>query len=97
MKTSPVRYTIRPADPAAHRFEIACEVLTPDPEGQQFSLPAWIPGSYLIRDFSRHLIALRAESAGQAIPLQQREKHRWQIGIQLSCSFLEIYMPCFHP
>ena len=78
MKTSPVRYTIRPADPAAHRFEIACVILTPDPEGQQFSLPAWIPGSYLIRDFSRHLIALRAESAGQAIPLQQRDKHRWQ-------------------
>ena len=64
MKNYPVRYTIRPLNPAAHRFEVSCEVATPAPEGQLFSLPAWIPGSYLIRDFSLHIVAIRAEAGG---------------------------------
>ena len=61
MKTIPIRYAIRPSDPAAHRFAVRCSVAAPDPSGQQFALPAWIPGSYLIRDFARHIVKVRAE------------------------------------
>ena len=74
MKNFPVRYTIRPLNPAAHRFEVSCEVATPAPEGQRFSLPAWIPGSYLIRDFARHIVSIRAESAGQEVRLDALDK-----------------------
>ena len=49
----PIRYRIRPSDPAAHLFEVDCIVADPDPAGQRFALPAWIPGSYLIRDYAR--------------------------------------------
>ena len=78
MKTPPIRYSIRPTNPAAHRFEVTCTVTAPDPAGQCFSLPAWIPGSYLIRDFARHLVAIRAETAGQPVPLTKIDKHTWQ-------------------
>lgn len=78
MKYYPVRYTIRPLNPAAHRFEVSCEVATPAPEGQRFSLPAWIPGSYLIRDFARHIVAIRAEAGGKPVHLCKLDKQTWQ-------------------
>ena len=34
----------------------------PRPAGQRFRLPTWIPGSYLIREFARHFVHVRAEA-----------------------------------
>ncbi len=41
-------------------------------------MPAWIPGSYMIRDYARHVVAIRAESDGVAVPLKKLDKSRWQ-------------------
>jgi len=78
MKIIPIRYTIRPADPAAHLYEVSCRVEQPDPAGQRFALPAWIPGSYLIRDFARHIVAISAEAGGRPVALAKLDKHTWQ-------------------
>jgi predicted metalloprotease with PDZ domain len=78
MKNAPIRYTIRASSPVAHRFEASCTVAAPDPAGQRFALPAWIPGSYLIRDFARHIVAIRAEAGGRAVGLTKIDKHTWQ-------------------
>ncbi|MDR0576054.1 MAG: PDZ domain-containing protein [Candidatus Accumulibacter sp.] len=78
MDSVPVRYAIRPARPAAHRFTVSCTVAAPDPAGQRFALPAWIPGSYLIRDFARHVIAIRAEAGGKPVRLDKLDKHTWR-------------------
>lgn len=43
----PIRYTIVPKDPAAHLFEVTLTLADPDPAGQRFALPVWIPGSYM--------------------------------------------------
>jgi predicted metalloprotease with PDZ domain len=32
-------------------FEVRLTVADPDLEGQVFAMPAWIPGSYMIRDY----------------------------------------------
>ena len=74
----PICYAIRPLDPRAHRYEAICRVECPDPAGQRFALPAWIPGSYLIRDFARHIVAIRAESGGRPVRLSKLDKHTWQ-------------------
>ena len=80
MKPAHIRYRIRPSNPAAHLLEVACTVARPDPAGQRFALPAWIPGSYLIRDFARHIVAIRAEAADQPVRLDKIDKHTWQAG-----------------
>ncbi|WP_300451523.1 M61 family metallopeptidase [Accumulibacter sp.] len=77
MKTTPVRYSLRPSNLQAHLFEVRCTLTESDPAGQRFALPAWIPGSYLIRDFARHVVAIRAEAGGQAVPLEKVDKHTW--------------------
>src|SRR5690606_17168500 len=46
-------------------------------ERQRLSLPAWIPGSYLVREFSRHVSALEATQAGRPVPLAQLDKATW--------------------
>jgi predicted metalloprotease with PDZ domain len=76
MQPAPIRYSIVPSDPAAHLLEVRCTLPEPVADGQRFALPAWIPGSYLIRDFARHIVAIRAESAGQPVaPAQARQTH----------------------
>ena len=73
----PHRYTVYPKNPGAHLFEVTLTVEKPDPAGQLFSMPAWIPGSYMIRDYSRHVVLIRAESEGREIDLQKTDKSSW--------------------
>lgn len=78
MPTAPVRYQITPVRPEAHLFEVRCTVADPEPTGQRFSLPAWIPGSYLIREFARHVVSARATQRGRELALRKIDKHTWQ-------------------
>ena len=73
-----VRYRIVPIDPKAHLFEVTCDIAGPAPGGQRVALPAWIPGSYMIREFARHIVTIAAESAGRPIALAKLDKHTWQ-------------------
>lgn len=73
-----ILYTIAVKDAAAHLFEVTVTVAAPDPEGQLFSLPAWIPGSYMIREFARNIVRIEAISAAGPIVLTKRDKHTWQ-------------------
>ncbi len=73
-----IRYRIEPVDPHGHWFEVSCQLPDPDPAGQTFSLPAWIPGSYMIRDFARHVLDVRAHGAGRALALRKLDKQTWR-------------------
>lgn len=73
-----VSYRIRPVAPEAHLFEVSVTVAQPVAGGQVLRLPAWIPGSYMIREFARHIVAIRAESGSKAVALSKLDKHSWQ-------------------
>ncbi len=78
MNEHTILYRIRPAQPAAHVFTVTCTVAHPDPNGQQFFMPAWIPGSYTIRDFARNVVRISAECAEGPIPIERLDKNSWQ-------------------
>ncbi|HQY07187.1 MAG: M61 family metallopeptidase [Leptothrix sp. (in: Bacteria)] len=61
-----------------HHFDIAME-LADAPARLTVSLPVWIPGSYLVREFSRHLSGLSAERDGRPARLTPLDKHRWAV------------------
>ncbi len=71
-------YAIRPASPAAHLFHVTCRVERPDPLGQRFMLPVWIPGSYMIREFARNVVRISALAGGRRIALEKVDKHTWR-------------------
>lgn len=73
-----IHYTITPINPAAHLFRVTCCVYTPDPAGQVFRLPAWIPGSYMIREFARNIVELWAECDGTIIACEKIDKASWR-------------------
>lgn len=75
---SSIRYRLSVANAAAHIFDIRCEIAQPDPEGQCVRLPAWIPGSYTIRDFARHVIQIEARCEAGVAKLQKIDKHSWR-------------------
>ena len=69
-----LHYRILPADLHAHRYELRCELARPDADGQVFRLPSWIRGSYLVRDFAKHLLTVRAECGGEAVAVTRLDK-----------------------
>jgi len=78
MASRTIRYRIAPRSPEAHLFEVSVTVEAPDPGGQRFALPAWIPGSYMIREFARHVVAIRAVRGRRPVRLAKLDKHTWR-------------------
>ena len=60
-----VHYRIVPVDPVMHLFDVTLTINKPDSEGQLLSLPAWIPGSYMVREFARNIVSISASSEGR--------------------------------
>jgi len=76
-----IHYRIDIADVHAHLFRVTLTISRPAAL-QQLSLPVWIPGSYLVREFSKNLQGLRARQAARALPdgkLRQLDKCRWEV------------------
>ena len=76
-----VSYTVRVLDLHAHLFGVTLTIAKPAAE-QLVSLPVWIPGSYLVREFSKHLQRLQASQGRSSVPLTQQDKCSWQVHCQ---------------
>ncbi len=74
-----IQYRIYPSSPEAHIFSVTLLVKTPTASGQLLSLPAWIPGSYMIRDFARNLISITASCDGDPVTLSKLDKQTWKV------------------
>ncbi|TXI17349.1 MAG: M61 family peptidase, partial [Ottowia sp.] len=69
---------MRVASLHGHRYAVCLTIARPAAM-QRVSLPAWIPGSYLIREFARHLLPLHATQGGTARACRQIDKSTWDI------------------
>lgn len=76
---APVHYRVEIPDPSSQYFEVEARV----PSRQNhtdLALPAWTPGSYLIRDFGKHVYDLQAEGEdGSTLVVEARDKHTWRV------------------
>ena len=71
-----IHYRIDVASPQAHLFRVTVTIAQPAAE-QRLSLPAWIPGSYLVREFARNLQGVSAHQDRRSVPLRQLDKCTW--------------------
>src|SRR5690606_5139353 len=78
MKKQTLLYSVTPFDPSGHRLNVRLTIARPDPNGQELSMPAWIPGSYLIRDFSRQIETIQATSRGKPLAVTKTNNHTWR-------------------
>jgi len=74
-----LHYAITIADHGAHLFQVTLTIPSSSAAGHIVRLPAWIPGSYMIRDFARNLIDFEAHSAQQALAYKTVDKQTWQL------------------
>ena len=76
----PVSYTVRFPAPATHYAEIEAEVPADGLGAVELMMAAWTPGSYLIREYARHVEAVRAATpAGEPLAVAKSSKNRWRI------------------
>lgn len=74
-----LRYQVEMPQPAEHGYRVRCRLPEALPD-QRLRLPAWIPGSYLIRDFARHVVTVEArDDAGRAVPVTKLDKSTWEV------------------
>ncbi len=72
-----ISYEIVPSSPEAHLFKITLTLNTPAKNKQQFYIPAWIPGSYMIRDFARNVVSFKAWDSQGAVDWHKKDKQTW--------------------
>jgi len=77
-QTPAVQYTVGLGRLHAHLYTVTMVVATPQKD-QMLRLPVWIPGSYLVREFSKHLQELTARQNGRSVAVTQLEKAVWQL------------------
>lgn len=69
-----VQFHVTPLNVHEHLFGVRCVVAEPAAEGQVFTLPSWLRGSYLVRDFAKHVVAISAQANGQAVAIERLDK-----------------------
>jgi predicted metalloprotease with PDZ domain len=75
---APVHYRVEAFDPHAHLWRVTLSIAKPARQ-QIVSLPVWIPGSYMVREFSKHVQNLSATQNGKACGIDQLDKCTWQL------------------
>lgn len=73
-----VRYRVSMPHPHSHLFEV--EAHFPALDFLDAALPSWTPGSYLLREYARHVQDVTAEAeGGQALHVERTDKRTWRV------------------
>jgi len=74
-----IHYQVSLQSPQAHLFQVTMSV--PDTGSAELTLymPAWIRGSYMIRDFAKNLVTLEARSGGKSLVVKKLDKQNWSV------------------
>lgn len=76
----PISYVLRFPHPASHYVEVEATFPAADLDELELMMPVWTPGSYLVREYARHVEDLRATSPdGASLPVRKSRKNRWAI------------------
>ncbi len=79
LMSEPIRYRVSMPQPHSHLFEV--EATFPASSSDLVvCLPVWTPGSYLVREYSRHVQEFAAVDAeGQPVPFERLDKRSFRI------------------
>jgi predicted metalloprotease with PDZ domain len=75
-----IRYQVSLPQAQAHRVQVRMSVTDPPDDALSVAMPVWTPGSYLVREFARHVLDLSAADAeGRPLPVEKVDKNTWQV------------------
>lgn len=75
-----IHHKLSMPEPETHYFHVETTLTDFDESSIVMSLPVWTPGSYLVREFSRHINRVRAtDENGNQLNVDKIRKNKWQI------------------
>ncbi|MEA3336558.1 MAG: PDZ domain-containing protein [Chloroflexota bacterium] len=76
-----IQYAVSMPRPETHLFHVEVQVNDPEQAEFDFVMPSWTPGSYLIREFSRHVQEFEAfcPECGESLDWQKVNKNTWRV------------------
>ena len=74
-----IAYAVELAEPHAHIFRVTVTVPAPLDQEQVFTLPTWVPGSYMIRDMAGQIVSLKAVGNDASLPVTKIDKSTWRV------------------
>ena len=87
-----ISYTLKMTRPQNHYFQVEMQVEQVKQKTATVKLPVWAPGSYLVREFSRHLNQVKAYSLqGAALPVIKKTKNAWEVDLKGQTAFVLKY------
>jgi predicted metalloprotease with PDZ domain len=75
----PIRYTLRFPAASTHYMEVEAVYPTGGRPQVELFMAVWTPGSYLIREYQRHVEGITARASGRALSILKSAKNRWRV------------------
>jgi predicted metalloprotease with PDZ domain len=76
----PLQYVLRFPAPQTHYVEVEASVPTGGKPSVELLMAVWTPGSYLVREYARHVEDMRAAGVtGAPLAVEKTQKNRWRI------------------
>lgn len=79
-RTAPkIHYQVAMPEPSSHLFEVTLQVSGWDAPVLDLKLPVWTPGSYLVREYAKHLQDFSVQAGNSVLRWQKLAKNYWQV------------------
>lgn len=89
---TPISYTLNFLAPHTHYVDIKATIPTDEDSNVELMMATWTPGSYLIREFSRHVETLEARTRdGRLLAVKKSRKNRWIVDTERAESIVVSY------
>ncbi|PVH23909.1 M61 family metallopeptidase [Sphingobacterium corticibacter] len=78
--TPTISYTLSFTEPQAHYVEVSLSLQGFEADFIDLKMPVWTPGSYLVREFARHVESFSAEQDnGKLLQQEKISKNTWRV------------------
>ena len=74
-----IQYNLSMPEPHTHYYEVEMTVTGNTEKTVQLKMPVWTPGSYLVREFARHIPRVRAYAGTQQLNVEKIDKNTWEV------------------
>ncbi len=92
-----IEYRVSADNPHGHVFNVLLSIERPKAQGQKLSLPNWIPGSYFIRDFAKHVVMIEPFSGKNAVDIRKINSNTWECGACVGPLTVAYHVYAFDP
>jgi predicted metalloprotease with PDZ domain len=78
-KAANIEYSISFTEAKGHYVDVLMNIKANKGKKVELKLPTWAPGSYLIREFSRHVEEVKATANNASLKVTKKDKNTWVV------------------